>query len=342
MTGLSRVRRCGWTTVTGQGGPTLRVSEVEEGKVAGYAGLATCGSVWACPVCAAKVAAGRAGELAHVMGKVLESGGSAAMITLTMAHHRGDRLADCWEAAAKAWANVTSGKRWVADQDQFGMLGWAKVTEVTCGDNGWHVHLHVLICFDRPVSLETAEAVAGQMWWRWACALRKRGFQSRALLEGGAGLDVRMADLHTDGLADYFQKIAHEVTGSQVKRGRGGSRTPFQILESAVDGVADDIELWWEWEKASFDRRQLTWSQGSRDLRRWAGLTREQTDEELAQHELGGDDVLALPADTWEQVRGTRMAVELLEVAEIGGQQAARAWLQRRGLAADVVRSQRL
>lgn len=330
VTGLPRLRTCGATTVTGTGGPTLRISDHEGGgRVAGYAGLSTCGSVWSCPVCAAKVAARRADELATVIRHVLDTGGSASLVTLTMRHHRGDRLAACWDAAAKAWAAVTSGRGWVADQARGGLLGWAKVTEVTHGEHGWHVHIHALLCWDRPVSLEAAEYVGARMWQRWSNALARRGFASWA---DAGGMDVRMASLNADNLGDYFTKLAHELSAGHTKDGRRGGRTPFVILASAVDGLADDLERWWEWEQASHDRRQLTWSTGRHDLRTLAGLGREQSDTEIAEQDMGGDDVLALPAETWQQIRGSAIAVQLLEVAEAGGHHAARRWLAHLGL----------
>lgn len=336
-TTLERVRACGAVPVTGDGaGPVLRISETPDGRVAGYAGLSTCSSVWACTVCAPKIAARRAEDLTMVMRAVLDAGGSASLMTFTMRHTRRDRLRDCWDAVTAAWSRVTSGRTWVADQELGGMLGWARAAEVTYGEHGWHVHLHVLVCWDRPVSREFAAAIGGRMWARWSRALARRGYSSVVLLddrdEMRGGLDVRMASLGRDSLADYFTKLAHEVTGGAAKLARGHGRTPFQILESAVEGVADDVETWWEWERGSHERRQLTWSGGTRDLRRLAQLQREQTDEEIAGEEIGGPDVLRIPAETWRVLRGGGWAVQLLEVAEQAGPAAARAWLDRRGL----------
>lgn len=341
LTGLDEARKCGLVTVSGVGGPTVRVSELGGRRVAGYAGLSTCGSVWACTVCAAKVAAERAAELREVMAAVLAAGGSASMVTLTMRHSRGDRLAECWDAAGYAWSRVTSGRRWVEDQDIGGMLGWARVVEATHGEHGWHVHVHVLLCWDRPVSVAFAQHVGVRMWQRWSRALARRGFASVVLAdefdEARGGLHVRMASLDGDGLADYFTKLAHELTGGHAKEGRSGGRSPFEVLASAVEGVADDIGLWWEWERASLGRRQLTWSGGRRDLRRLAGVGRERSDEEIVAEELGGEDVLALDADAWAVLRGSRLALELLEVVELAGVVGGQGWLARRGLGACVV-----
>ena len=66
---LKRVRKCGYCTAGAEGGgPGLRLTaNPKGGNIAGFSGLATCGSVWACPVCSAKIATRRAEELADVM-----------------------------------------------------------------------------------------------------------------------------------------------------------------------------------------------------------------------------------------------------------------------------------
>jgi hypothetical protein len=155
-------------------------------------GLAHCGSVWACPVCSAKIATRRAEELADVMRWALEQGCSASMVTLTMQHHKGQRLADSWNALAKAWARVTSGKQWVNDQAAAGLQGWIKAVEVTTGKNGWHVHVHVLMIWRDTIDGVTATRVGERMWRRWQRALQRHGFDS--LLEDSkghrVGLDV--------------------------------------------------------------------------------------------------------------------------------------------------------
>jgi hypothetical protein len=92
--------------------------------------------------------------------------------------------------------------------------------------------------------------------------------------------------------------------------------------------LAEDCELWLAWERVSHNKRQLTWS---RTLREWAGLHVERTDEEIAQQDMHGDDQLIIPAESWPVVRAE--LADLLEVAEDGGADGARDWLQARGLA---------
>ncbi|WP_433784661.1 hypothetical protein ACQPX6_00345 [Actinomycetospora sp. CA-101289] len=264
VTGLRRVRNCG-VPLDPEGGVTLALTSNTDGtRTAGYSGLASCGSVWCCPQCAAKIATRRADELSKVMRAVDEAGGSAFLLTLTMRHDRGDRLglttdermrlrqlednrasyeaanasrwdfdehqaeADaieehalrqrkgCWDVLSDAWARVTSGGAWKADQELFGgLLGWARVVEVTDGDNGWHVHVHALLCFGEQVSAElVAGSVGARMFSRWRAALDRKGFAASE----EHGWDLRRVQLGDGDLADYFTKIAHEVTGSLARR----------------------------------------------------------------------------------------------------------------------------
>jgi hypothetical protein len=110
-----------------------------------------CGSVWACPVCAAKIATRRAEEVAEVMRIALERGCAASMVTLTMRHHQGQSLADCWAALSKGWRAVTTGTQWTTDADAAGLVGWVRAVEVTQGKNGWHVHVHALLIWEQVI-----------------------------------------------------------------------------------------------------------------------------------------------------------------------------------------------
>ena len=140
---------------------------------------------------------------------------------------------------------------WQADQELFGgLLGWARVVEVTDGDNGWHVHIHALLCFGEQVSAElVAGSVGARMFSRWRAALERKGFDASE----EHGWDLRRVQLGDGDLADYFTKIAHEVTGSHRKEGRrAGGRTPMQLLADAVDTYEESaMARWWEWEQAS-------------------------------------------------------------------------------------------
>ena len=308
-------------TVSGTGGPILRTGA----GVPGYSGLVTCGSPHSCPVCAPKVAAGRAGDLAVILEKVHTENGCAYMVTLTMRHHGGHRLGELWPAVAKAWAAVTGGRDYA--RERAGQLGWCKITEATYGGrNGWHLHVHALLTWDHEVDEDAAQRVVMAMWRRWDAQLRRDGFDSTPVF-GVHAERVRPGD---DGAAEYFAKAAWELTSPSTKDSRVG-RSPFAILRDAVEfGRPRDIELWREWEQASFGRAQMTWSLGDRDLRVYAGV-KDRSDEEIVTDEAGGDDQIGLAREAWAEIGGTAGSDELLEVTGRDGIVAATEWLDARG-----------
>ncbi|SFO52734.1 hypothetical protein SAMN05216207_107813 [Pseudonocardia ammonioxydans] len=279
-----------------------------------------------CPCCAAKVGSRRAEEIQHVVERVHAEGGSAALVTLTVRHRAGQRLAPLWDGITYAWSRVTSGRRYACEIAQFGITGWVAVVESPHGEAGWHPHRHVLVLFDTPMSQDMVTALAEGWWDRWSRALGRRGLDG---IEHRGGLDVRVVRPDgSGGLGEYLSKIAHEVSGSPTKRGRRGSRTPFEILaDFSATGNADDYDLWVEFEQAAQRRRTLTWGKGTRER---YGLRREQSAQEIAEEDAGGDDLLGLPNETWQAVRDRAEA--LLAVAERDGLLGAQAWLTERGL----------
>lgn len=355
VSSIERCRKCGRVSVKGDGAVGLRTS----GDSAGFSGLSTCGSVWVCPVCAAKVARRRGEELGQVLAWSVDQGHTAFMLTLTARHHAGMRLTDTWTGVQNAWQRITSGRAWAGEsdrecaarrerwetgprgmiagkpwvpqkigiRDQWGLLGWARAIEVTHGHAaGWHPHLHIVGVLEGEQTRDCVERLGDALWPLWESALEREGLSALR----GPGLDIRTSsDDVAEGLAKYLVKsLAMEAVHGHAKDGRGGSRSPFQILaDVTATGDADDLDLWHEYEQASHGRRQLTWSQGLREL---AGLGEEQTDEEIAAEEVEGDDVLVFTRDTWAVIAPQQ--VDLLIATERFGLPGARAWLRQRDL----------
>jgi hypothetical protein len=217
----------------------------------------------------------------------------------------------------------------VREQEQFGITGWIAAVEVTHSDvNGFHPHLHVVACFDTPVSDLLLEELAGRWFLRFERALARRGFTAS---EFQGGLDARTVSADSSGaLAVYLSKLALEVSGGTTKTARRrSSRTMWQVLaDGLATGLADDLETWEQYERASHGRKQVTFSRG---LRKRYRLAEEQTDEEIADEDLGSDDLIALPAETWRAIRDR--AEDLLSAAEADGLVGAVVWLTERRLA---------
>lgn len=277
---------------------------------AGFSGLVTCGSVWACPVCSAKIAAHRAAEVEAVLARHAQAGGSVVMATFTIQHRKGQGLRALWDALGDAWGKVTSGRGWQTDQDRFGIVGWLRVVEVTYGAHGWHVHIHALLLTSSKVA-DLADLHA-RLYGRWGAALGRAGFAASRQ----HGVDVRDVD-GAGTLGRYFAKAVYEVTGANLKGTRHGNVTPFGLLRLVVeDGDAEALDRWHEWEMTSKGRRQLTWSRGLRDL---YALEPEQTDEEVADaDDLDGVLVVLIEADSWRHITRLRRLAAVLEAAESG------------------------
>lgn len=318
VTGLKRVRECGHSAVTPGGAVGVRATGTGSGRTAGFSGLATCGSVWACPVCASKVACERVETIAAAASSVIGDGGSVLLLTLTMRHSRGDGLAAEWDALTRSWQAVTNSRGWRDERERYGLLGWARAVEATHGVNGWHLHAHVLLFTDRQLDDREAAAWESAIHGRWSRSLARRGFSARA----GVGTDLRVLHSASEAVAAYpVKSLAWEAVGGHGKVGRSASsRTPFRILADLMaSGVVDqeddggDLALWHEWEAASFGRRQLTWSRG---FLASLNLT-DRSDEEIAADEIDGETLAVLPSESWALVRSdVALRVAILQAAE--------------------------
>lgn len=284
----------------------------------------TCGSVWVCSVCSAKIAHRRQEELRTAILAASAMGLPVALLTLTMRHRAADTLEHLWNTLAASWRALTSGKGYQSIRSRFGIQGYARVTELTHGRHGWHVHLHVLL-FLEP-AIEGGESISDfreALVQRWDLVLRRRGATAQ-----GSAQDLRLVTDGSEFLAEYLTKstdwgdaVAREIAWGHSKRARTAKgRTPFQLLDSIIEtGDADDAELWQEYADASNGRRQLTWSRGIRDL---LGLGQEATDEEIADEELEDEtaDAVRISASDWWNLsaRGEVIAA-LLDGLELHG-----------------------
>lgn len=341
ITSNPRIRTCG----TPMGDVALKLSTLPDGsKLGGFAGLETCGSQ-ACPVCSTKVHAKRQAEIEQVLRQHLAAGGSAVMLTLTMRHHAGQSLQFLWDSLTQAWKAGTNGSGWKKDREDHGVQHYVRVVELTHGKSGWHVHVHALLLGDDQLKNPlTRTSLAQRMFDRWRKKLISLGLQAPIFSQGGA--DIRYINPTEDVakvVADYVAKgsagkefdaltrakardtldqahgLALEVARGDLKQGRRGNRTPFQILTDFVtNGDMKDLALWHEYEQVSKGRRTITWSRGLRDA---YGLGVEMTDEEIAAEEHDGAVVAVMEGATYRAgvKKTTGFPALVLNALERGG-----------------------
>jgi hypothetical protein len=250
-----------------------------------YCGLETCGNVWLCPVCSAKIHHRRAAELREALTTWETQGHAASLVTITVPHHLADPLSRLLNAERDAWKRVTQGAAWQRLKRRLGIAGHIIALEFTWGDqNGWHPHYHVLLVHDRDLDAAAIAALHAHMHSRLAASCRVHGLREPDRLHA-----VRIdPNVSATAVGAYIAKgadwtPAEEMTRGDLKTSRAGSRTPFQILADYYQtGDTRDRDLWYEYALATRRLAAVRWSRGLRAgmLGRYAN--RERTDEELA------------------------------------------------------------
>lgn len=251
--------------------------------------IKTCGSVWACPVCASKVAEVRRRELTYAMVQHTAQGGHAYLLTFTFPHYMGQMLEELMPKFDKARQSFQNSKGWKKVMGKDGTaerIGGVTSLEVTYGiGNGWHPHLHMLVFCKQGAFEEGDPDEAGRLSsaaidffkGEWVRLLEKKGLVDSSNREwaGRYALDVRGGK----GAAEYIAKWGHdeawgmsrELTSSHAKTGKRdtwGTKdhyTPFQLLELSANGDGHATCAFREFVKAFDGKRMLTWSPGLKD-----------------------------------------------------------------------------
>jgi len=290
---------------------TVDIWHHQDRQEAHYKGLAICGSVWMCPVCASKISERRRVELAAAIDRAAVLGLVPYLLTLTVKHHNGETLTallDRFGKARRLMRNRTPWKAWAA---AVGVVGSVRSLEVTHGVNGWHVHTHEIL-FTRPGQPLSAADVLPM--WQSACLTA--GLQR----PDGHGVDIRAGN---NEVGNYVSKwgMDSELTKSMSKRGRDGHRSPFDFLRDYLQhGDEADADLFREYAEQFKSKHQIVWSKGLRDL---LGLDAEKSDLELAEEIEKGSLLLgSLSLDQWRSVLKYDKRGEVLLVAVQGGIEA--------------------
>jgi hypothetical protein len=355
LTHLERVTRCGTPA-----GAEVRVrgSVGPAGTHAGIAGLQTCGSVWACPVCSAKIGAARTDELDTAIRTWLDptyrtltnrpGPGAFALATFTARHEYGDPLAGLWDSMSASWRRLVSSRAYKDAVRDLGVAGYHRTTEVTLTPNGWHVHFHVLYFLDQPAASLTSFATGWAVLGRWTDSVRAVGGSADL-----AGQDFKVLSGTADALAGvsayvhkgvYVEQAAGRARGArelamELRRGDlkvsrkrpGTSRTPFGVLADIVAEVLETgcVETIRKGDPRVTDRAAWSeWEEASRGRRQqvWSRglrallcLDAEQSDEDLAAAEVEGADLVVVASSDWEAFASHGPRVaELLDHVERG------------------------
>ena len=287
-----------------------------------YCGLETCGNVWLCPFCSAKIHHRRAAELREALQAWEAKGSAASLVTITVPHDLDDPLSKLVDAERAAWKHVTAGAAWQRLKRRLGIAGHIIALEFTRGDeNGWHPHYHVLLVHDQDLGAAAIAAVHAHIHSRLTVRCRDGGLRAPDQLHA-----VRIdPNVSATAAGAYLAKggdwtPAEEMTRSDLKTSRTGSRTPFQILADYYQtGDTRDRDLWHEYARATRGLAAVRWSGGLRARMLGAGAEPEQSDEQLAAEDVDGELALVVPLPTWQRIRLAGVEHAVLVAAELGG-----------------------
>lgn len=274
-----------------------------------YSGLQVCASVWACPVCAAKISERRRADLVEAITTAKAQGLSVYLLTLTVPHGLGDDVRQVLDSMLAAWRKCTTSRAGSNVKKLIGLVGTVRALEVTHGANGFHPHLHVLLFLDGQLS-----PAAVQEAWRplWQQACQRAGLPKPSDLHGCRVDDGSHA-------AAYASKwgLESEMTKGHTKKGKQGGRTPWDLLREVLSAGSDAAKcsaLFRVYAEAFKGRRQLYWSNGLRAL---LELSQEATDEEIAAAQEDSSRVLAaLTTEEWQAILATKSEAIVLNFAE--------------------------
>ena len=317
-----------------QGGKQIQVHKSIQYGTTSYSGLQTCGSVWICPVCAAKIAERRKAEIVAAMAAHKATGGCVNMLTLTSPHQRGDDLRELLAMQSTALHSFWNDRQVKAVFVEMGNIGQIKATEVTHGrlstyNNGWHPHYHVLLFSGSGVDLSLFDAPQMTDWqvrlylrWANACALAGLGKPS---YEHGLKLDDGSRAAHY--VAKGMWGLEDEMTKGHTKKALHGE-TPFDFLRAIFENPEDNqaAALFRHFAEVFKGKRQLHWSRGLKA--RYA--IGEKKDDELAQEKEDDFAVLlgTITMEQWRDVLAVEGRGEVLSIAASSGWSAVLVYLE--------------
>jgi hypothetical protein len=325
-----RLKACGRQPT----GATVELWRSGEGG-AHFRGVETCGSIWSCPVCSAKIAQRRASEVQELAEAHEKAGGAVYMATFTLRHHSFDECKRLRLTVSKAWQKVQAGEPWKRLKAAYGIAHTVRALEVTHGRNGWHPHIHVLLLTSTELDATEAEMMRLDLYERWARIVARMGGDT----EPGA-FDLRRASSGTEA-ALYVAKwgAGHEIAKGARKTAAG--RSVWDLLKaSEFDESAG--RLFTEYATAFAGARHLTYSRGSREA---YGLRDAAPDEELAIEGACDDETIdpetgevltkeegriyIFDKGTWRRVCRLGLTGALLDAAREGGREAVERLLER-------------
>ncbi|MER5675287.1 hypothetical protein [Pseudonocardia alni] len=267
---------------------------------------------------------------------------------------------------AGAYQRLISGGTWAGRpdrnetgiRDRVGYLGMIRATEITLGlANGWHPHIHAIVLLGGTTEGEKADkkitgvftpsdsAIAefeGHFRSVWTTHLKRINPEYTPSDEHGVDFKRLKTERDAQDLGQYIAKLqdgdktvspANEVARGDLKEGRYGNMTPFQLLGRIGDIIGgmpeEDAEgdgplewclgSWHEYERAVRGRRAIEWT---RYLRSMFGIEGGDTEEDDLDALFAADGAneyragIRVQDETWGKVTGRALDLAAVQAVE--------------------------
>lgn len=289
----------------------VRVLHDESHGGAFFDGLVTCSSVWACPVCAAKISERRRAELKGAMDTAKAQGLRVYLVTNTVPHGVGDDLNLLLDRLTLANQLLSSG-RTAKDRRLWGrIVGQVRALEVTYGDNGWHPHFHYLVFSECTADISTYLQDEFSRHWQKCCV--KAGLPAPHPVHGCKVQDGSYADKYVAKGSGWGLEC--EMTKAHLKTAK--HKHGFSPLDLLRASYYDDDKraraLWISYAEAFKGRRQLHWSTGLKKRLSVVDLS----DDEIQLADMEKAKVVyTLNPHQWRVVMKWKIQAKILDYAE--------------------------
>jgi hypothetical protein len=262
-----RTRTCLRNRSHGSESITINMKRTKQGMTASYGGLQTCESIWACPVCASRIAVEKGEQVLKALEWAKQENLAPAMIALTASHDAGMSLRWFMEKFKAAWEMFSGHSRWRKFKKKYGIKHYIANREVTRGNNGWHYHMHLLLFLDFG-ALKSSEETNLQtdletLWLECLEHNRLSGIEGIAL-NVSAHKNVGQTYLTKIGITinEKDGKLEYEMTSTETKKGK----SIWDILRHSYYGDEAASALYIEFVQAMQDTNFITLSHGLPDL----------------------------------------------------------------------------
>jgi hypothetical protein len=309
---------------------TLNVFKSKAHGSISISNLQTCGSVWHCPWCAAKITERRRVEMNKAQDAHKADGGSLSFVTRTVPHTNKNSLVFLRDGFRNADKFMKSSRKYKKMLLRFMCSDNIKAFEMTVGHiNGWHLHTHEIFFHDggafegealesNPAYVAFLKDFESTYYELWRDAATKAGFDTPSRQHG---LQVQNGDFAAEYIAKWGCEpeskwdSSAELTKAHIKKSRAGY-TPWDLVRYYRDtGDERLVPILQEYAHSMHGQQQLIWSKG---LKKKFGIG-EVSDEEIVESiEDDGEEIGVLSPVQWQFIVKNDLRADFFMLASEG------------------------